>query len=522
MSDIQRATVRQLAYKLKATGNTPRFAFFLGAGASRQSGIITAGEMIRYFKQQIIEQQATMPLHSDQEKESWLRAQPWFMSDDSDYSKFFNQYEPKEMGRQRYIESMIEGKKPSFGYVVLANLMASGKVNTIITTNFDDLVYNACTTYTDIRPVVYAYGVLASEIRITSQRPKIVKLHGDYLYSKLKNTDRETASQDQNMARQVRTLLNEYGLIVVGYSGNDKSVMGILDNISESNDFYWCLRKGEKPNETVTKLLDEKGGFLVEIDGFDEMMNEVRHIVGFDAEAMIGSIQKRQQQIIEQFKTFEPQFTVEILHKTADILQSQNRRRQSAASLQLQAMLSELSGKQTDAEANYRQIIEHSPDNVDAYKSLGKLLAQDRKRVGEAETMYRKAIELEPKNPHHYDALVSLLRQQHRDQDALPVAEKWLQVDPDNLELHFTLALMHKQLGHTTEAEHYVEDARALVKADDHYNIARLEALEGRNDEALEQLQRAAQSPSFNRDTAQREPVFEGLRLNAKFRELVS
>src|SRR5262249_31256198 len=155
-------------------------------------------------------------------------------------------------------------------------------INTIITTNFDDLIYSACTTYTDIRPIVYAYGVMASEMRITMKRPKILKLHGDYLYSALKNTDHETATQDPNMLRQVSHVINEYGLIVVGYSGGDKSVIRILKGISERNDLYWCVRHGEEPNDAVQQLLHDKRGFLIEIEGFDQMMNEIRSIVGFN------------------------------------------------------------------------------------------------------------------------------------------------------------------------------------------------------------------------------------------------
>ena len=128
--------------------------------------------MIRFFKERIISETCPNTLVGDDEKEQWLASQDWYQNEGSDYGKLFEQFEPKEIGRQRYIESIIEGQEPSFGYVVLANLMASNYVNTIITTNFDDLVYSACTSYTAMRPIVYAYGVLASEMRITAERSK--------------------------------------------------------------------------------------------------------------------------------------------------------------------------------------------------------------------------------------------------------------------------------------------------------------------------------------------------------------
>src|SRR5205085_6825914 len=146
----------------------PRFAFFLGAGASRQSGIPTATEMIRHFKEQIIERSCPDGLKTIEEKTKWLTEQDWYLAEGNEYCKCFERFEAKEIGRQRYIENIIEKREPSFGYVVLANLMASGHINTIITTNFDDLVYSACTTFTGLRPIVYAYGIMASELRLTA------------------------------------------------------------------------------------------------------------------------------------------------------------------------------------------------------------------------------------------------------------------------------------------------------------------------------------------------------------------
>src|SRR3989304_8295501 len=120
MKEIPYATVRQLAYKSKGTGKpAPRFSFFRGAGASRQSGIITAGEMVRSFKEQIIAECCPEDLKTQAEKEKWLQDQDWYKHRGSEYSKLFEKYEPKEIGRQRYIEAIIAGRTPSFGYGVL-------------------------------------------------------------------------------------------------------------------------------------------------------------------------------------------------------------------------------------------------------------------------------------------------------------------------------------------------------------------------------------------------------------------
>lgn len=438
MENIRCATVRELAHKIKGTdGATPRFAFFLGAGASRQSGIITAGEMIRFFHERILDEICPLVRASEEDKDKWLKGQDWYKASGSDYSKLFEKYEPKELGRQRYIETLIEGKKPSFGYIVLANLMANNYVQSILTTNFDDLIYAACTSYSPIRPIVYAYGVLASEMRITASRPKILKVHGDYLYSALKNTDRETAVQDPNMARQIAQVLAEYGFVVVGYSGNDTSVMKILSSISEKNDLYWCVRRSEKPNEEVKKLLQRKEGFLVEIEGFDEMMNEIRGAVDLDTGAMIESIYERQDSIIEGLKELAPQYSTKILREVVVVLKSQvtqqkeQLRKAQALDNFTRAYEEGRQGNLSRAEDLYRKAIRLEDADFWSHNNLGAILLK-KKKYQEAETYLRKAIKLNPQESLPYMNLAFALRGEKKYSQATRAMKRAAELSPQD------------------------------------------------------------------------------------------
>ena len=456
MQDILRASIRELAYKIKSS-KTPRFSFFLGAGASKQSGIPIASEMIRQFKEQIILQSCPAELKTDGEKSDWLAAQDWCRADVSDYCKYFERFEPKEFGRQRHIEDMIKDREPSFGYVVLANLMASGHINTIVTTNFDDLVYSACTTFTGIRPIVYAYGLLAAEMRFTAQRTKILKLHGDYLYSKLKNTNSELAEQDPNMARQLRQVLNEYGLIVVGYGGGDASVMKVLSEFPEENDLYWCVRRGEEPHETVAKLLREKRGFLVEIEGFDEMMNEIRPIVEFDVKKMIGSIEERRNKIIEQLEKFDPQYSTDILGKIVNAAKEpatniNEDKKIKALDFAVRAHKA-LEAKDFPQAADlYRKATEIDPKYVLAHNNLGYVLKK-LKRYDEGEAAFRKAIEIDPTYALSYNNLGDLLKDLKRYDEAEAVCRKAIEFAPDYAKAYHNLGNALDHLKRSDEAE---------------------------------------------------------------------
>lgn len=123
---------------------------------------------------------------------------------------------------------------------------------------------------------------------MTSHRAKIIKLHGDFLYDTIKNTIRETDALEKNMQSKFMQFSREYGLIVIGYGGNDRSIMDILDSMikpSEAeqyfpNGIYWCLLKGTKPSRKLDRLLQRDKAYLVEIEGFEEFMAELHEYLG--------------------------------------------------------------------------------------------------------------------------------------------------------------------------------------------------------------------------------------------------
>jgi len=543
MSDILASTVKQLAYKIKDTKGHPRFAFFLGAGASRQSGIITAGEMITDFKKRLKDEHCPDELDTDEKKDKWLQEQPWYPKDSKDeYCKLFEKFEPKEYGRRGHIERIIDGKEPSFGYAVLANLLASQYINTIITTNFDDLVYSACSIYTGIRPIVYAHGLLASEMRIAAKQPKILKLHGDYLYSTLKNTQEELKTQDPNMERQVIQVLGEYGLVVIGYSGCDESIMKILRNISHKNDLYWCVQSHslgdlsvedllKLVNPSVKALLEEKRGTIVQIKGFDQMMNEVGEIAGFSVREMFGSILERQDYIIDKMQDFADNYAKILLPKIVEALQEEhelatenaNKRIINIQCLDLRGKASAArdAGNSTEAESLYRQIIKINPQYKRAHNDLG-IILEDMERKDEAEEAYRKEIEFNEEDPHAYSNLMKLLRSQGKNAEALEIGEKALKRKATTFETFISLVGIHKALGNTSEANTCAAEARKQLAPDAWYHLASIACLSGNQEAAIVNIKRAAEEdPEFDPPYAKKDPDFESIRDDPRFKEIV-
>jgi len=120
-----------------------------------------------------------------------------------------------------------------------------------------------------------AHDSSVNSLSVSSKRPKIVKLHGDYLFDDIKSSLRETESLEENTRNKFVEFSKDFGLIVVGYNGFDRSIMDVINYLLKLDDhlqcgIYWCIRKGDLVSDEVRKLLWKDRVYFVLIDGFDE------------------------------------------------------------------------------------------------------------------------------------------------------------------------------------------------------------------------------------------------------------
>ena len=248
----------------------PCFTVLLGAGASKNSGVNTTREMIAEWRKDYDE------IHGD----GSVKKQYWYERPE-EYAALFEQLYDQPSQRREYIESCLAKASPSWGYIYLMNLLRERIFNTVFTTNFDDLLNESCYNFSsDVRPIVCAHDSSVKTIRITTKRPKIIKLHGDFLFDNIKNTTRELETLEGNMREKFRQFAPEYGMIVVGYSGNDRSVMDTISSLLHNEDnfphgIYWCLLKSDKLSHSVDELCRYPNFHTVVIEGFDEFMAEI-------------------------------------------------------------------------------------------------------------------------------------------------------------------------------------------------------------------------------------------------------
>ncbi len=263
------------------------FAFLLGAGCSVTSGIPAGGKLAHRWLQEMYdvtpEKRDAAP---DQRPEDGLRIWATAANLDIDNfaydraAEFYAQIYDRRFGDDpekgyAYLQNEMQAAKPSFGYAVLSQLLTRTRHNVVITTNFDDLAADALAIYTPERGFVCGHESLAPFIDPQPTRPLIAKVHRDLLLGP-QNTAADTILLHTAWDKALRAILKNHSLVVIGYGGNDGSVMNFLTSLPAGaipGGIYWCYRSSNGlPEQRIQRLVARQKGKLVEIDGFDELM----------------------------------------------------------------------------------------------------------------------------------------------------------------------------------------------------------------------------------------------------------
>lgn len=283
-------------------------AWFLGAGASAASGIPTGYAMIRDFKAQIFCRETNLSKREiDTADPIWIdRIDAFFRQtsmlppdgDPTEYAKAFEAAYPEARHRRQYIDDAISKGSPCFGHKLLGSLMAAGKVDCVFTTNFDPLIEESAHSANGLlpvsdqnRPTVAAIDSADRAMRCLNESdwPLVAKLHGDYQSIAIKNTGSELEEQDARMRHVLVESGKRFGLIFVGYSGRDASIMEALNAVLDApspfpNGLYWLTSSVSRLLPAVIEFLGRAKAAgvdvaVVECATFDELAADIIKII---------------------------------------------------------------------------------------------------------------------------------------------------------------------------------------------------------------------------------------------------
>lgn len=203
--------------------NKGAYALLLGSGISRASGIPTGWEVVLDLIRKVAKLEGE---DCEPDPAGWFRKKH---GAEPDYSQLLDGIAKTPAERQQLLRGYFEPteeergqglKLPSAAHKAIAQLVAAGYLRVIITTNFDRLMEKALEQVGVAPTVISTTDQLVGALPLTHSGATIIKLHGDYLDTRIKNTGLELAEYDKSLDRLLDRIFDEYGLIVSGWSGD--------------------------------------------------------------------------------------------------------------------------------------------------------------------------------------------------------------------------------------------------------------------------------------------------------------
>jgi len=238
------ATLDQIATSLRRAKDDRGAVVLLGAGCSKSAGIPLAGELMKEIEREF------SPL-------------PAGLSTYAEYMRFLS---PGE--RRTLLAPYVDAARINWAHIALAQLVAEGYVQCVLTTNFDPLIVRACEMLGSFPAV---YDVPSSKVFDPAEvvDPSIFYLHGQRTGFLMLNTD------DEFKKNSLDTVFRRAGerrpWIVIGYSGTSDPVFEQLASY-ERFDYrlFWIGFRDDPPSPHVKeKLLSGDNKYADYVNGFD-------------------------------------------------------------------------------------------------------------------------------------------------------------------------------------------------------------------------------------------------------------
>jgi len=470
MSDIKAKEITQdqlirVLQASKESSSSLRYGFILGAGASVNSKIPSGSALAKKWYAEIKEDLSNELLNK------WEGNIPNFNKDNlaESYTKIFaKRFEVDYQAGYEELQRYMDKAEPSIGYSFLAQVLDKTPNKFIITTNFDTMVEDALFGLKKSKPLVLGHELLSKYINPTSpSRPTIIKIHRDFLLDPY-NDDEHIQKLDKQWEESLEPVLHENAMIIIGYGGNDDSLMNYLKDIEKRKPIYWCYRGDKnKLSDKIKDVLTEKD-FIVQIKGFDKLMLTINDKLGFDN--IIDTEDISNSPIVKNALEYANKYEKQLEDLTKEGLDEEE---QTAIKKLLPSWWDYELQVQDEKDARkkesiYLEGLKAHPKSHELMANYANLLEKINKD-DEAETYYLKALDLYPNHAIINCNYANVLYKLHRNEEAESYYLKALVIDHNNAINNVNYANLLKALNRDDEAEAYY--LKALELNPNHPNI---------------------------------------------------
>jgi len=257
-------------------------ALLIGSGISKSAGIPTGWEIVLDLIRKVASMEREKPTP---DLETWYQQR---FGEAPDYSKLLDRLTTTPAERMTLLRSYFEPteeereqglKIPTSTHQAIATLAKHDYARMILTTNFDRLIEMALEEAGIVPDVISSDDDLKGAMPYVHSRCVVVKLHGDYRDTRIKNTVEELANYAQELNEFLDRVFDEFGLLVCGWSSAWDTALrnAILRAPTRRFTTFW-LAKGE-PTDEAKKIIQQRQAEVIPIENADQFFTELREKV---------------------------------------------------------------------------------------------------------------------------------------------------------------------------------------------------------------------------------------------------
>ncbi len=257
------------------------YALLLGSGVSTAAGVPTGWEVVLDLVGKLMAMQG----EKAPDPHKWYRDK---YGSDPDYSALIERIAPTPAERQQILRQHFEpdpadeagaSKRPTAAHRAIADLVKRGFVKVIVTTNFDRLIEGALRE-AGVEPVVLSSpDDIAGMMPLDHTNCCVLKLHGDYLDERIRNTTDELSEYPDALNDVLDRILQEYGLVVCGWSGEWDVALSKAIRRATARRYttYWAAY-GTLGDE-AKRIAQAREARVIEIESADRFFEDLSGLV---------------------------------------------------------------------------------------------------------------------------------------------------------------------------------------------------------------------------------------------------
>jgi len=275
MNGKSKDKILKLAISLHS--NPGIYALLLGSGISRDAGIPTGWEIVLDLIKKVAAVKGESP---EPDPEEWYKK---CFGEAPDYSKLLEKLSSTPSERvallRQYFEPTEEEREeglkiPTQAHKAMVTLVKYGFIKMILTTNFDRLMEKALEEQGITPDVISTDDALKGVMPYVHSKCTLIKLHGDYADTRIKNTSEELSQYSGELNALLDRIFEEFGLIVCGWSAEWDIALrnAILRCKNRRFPTYW-LAKGMLTDE-AQRIIQHRRAEVILIDNADQFFTD--------------------------------------------------------------------------------------------------------------------------------------------------------------------------------------------------------------------------------------------------------